>query len=55
MFRLGATFPARHGALCRLEQLGKFALRHPLRHADGFAVRLKGVSTSEPAAPARKK
>jgi len=26
-----------------------------LRHADGFAVRLKGVTTSEQAAPARKK
>lgn len=26
-----------------------------LRHADGFAVRLKGVTTSEPAPPARKK
>jgi cell division protein FtsQ len=25
-----------------------------LRHSDGFAVRLKGVTTSEPAAPARK-
>ena len=26
-----------------------------LRHADGFAVRLKGVTTSEPVPPARKK
>jgi cell division protein FtsQ len=26
-----------------------------LRHADGFGVRLKGVTTSEPASPARKK